>query len=77
MFFPAITCTVLPAPSNGDITYTTDTIAPFDFETTATYTCSTGFGLSNRNRVRICVGAPLGGGTWSGVPPTCDGKKVY
>ena len=69
----AITCSGLSTPSNGIITYTTDTTAPFDYLTTATYVCNTGYGLSGGNRVRNCVGSVAGPGEWSGTAPTCEG----
>ncbi len=74
-FSAAVTCSSLTAPTNGDISYATDTSAPFDFETIVTYRCNNGFGLSSGDRARTCIGTPLGGGVWSGVAPTCDGKK--
>ncbi len=57
------------------ITYTTDTMAPFDYQTTATYTCDVGFGLLGGDLLRICVGSSSGPGEWSGTAPTCEGIR--
>ena len=72
----ASTCSSLASLLNGDIAYAPDTTAPFDPETTATYRCNNGFGLSGGDRVRTCSSAPLGGGVWSGIALTCDGEKT-
>ncbi|XP_064387965.1 uncharacterized protein LOC135336171 isoform X3 [Halichondria panicea] len=67
-----IVCLDLTVPTNGIITYTTDTMAPFDYQTTATYTCDVGFGLLGGDLLRICVGSSSGPGEWSGTAPTCE-----
>ncbi len=72
-FHAAITCSILTDPSNGVITYTTDTTAPFDYQTTATYSCDAGFRLSIGYTARSCVGSTNGPGIWSGTAPTCEG----
>ncbi len=66
-------CFSLPVPDNGAIIFANDTISPFDYETTATYSCSTGFALVNGARVRTCVGSSTGPGEWSGAGPFCEG----
>ncbi len=38
---------------------------------TATYTCDTGYGVNGATTVTC--GAD---GSWSAVPPTCDGEKL-
>ena len=45
--------------------------AEFDFRTTATYGCNTGFGLSGGDTVSTC-GGPTG--QWSGIAPSCECK---
>ena len=55
---------------------TTDTMAPFDYQTTATYTCDVGFGLLGGDLLRICVGSSSGPGEWSGTAPTCEGIRL-
>ncbi len=73
-FHAAITCSRLTDPSNGVITYTTDTTAPFNYQTTATYSCDNGFRLSAvGNTIRNCVGSTAGPGEWSGAAPFCEG----
>ena len=74
IFYADITCSRLTDPSNGVITYTTDTTAPFDYQTTATYSCDNGFRLSAvGNTIRNCVGSNAGPGEWSGAAPICEG----
>ena len=73
-------CRSLTVPTNGVITYTADTTSPFDYQTTASYSCDAGFGLSGGNRVRTCVSSSSGPGEWSGIAPTCEGwhtKYIY
>ncbi len=61
---------------NGRISYQDDTIAPFVFETTVTYSCDTGYGMSGGNPVRTCVSSDSGPGEWSGTAPTCEGENT-
>ena len=75
MSFTAVTCPELSSPTNGLIAFATDTDAPFDYQTTATYSCNTGFGLSAGDSVRICTASLSGGGEWSGSPLTCEGNE--
>ena len=69
----AITCSTLAPPMNGMITYATDTTAPFDYQTTATYSCDAGYGLSVGDTVRTCSGSLEGDGYWTGTAPICRG----
>ena len=72
----AITCEDLLNPPNGDVNFSPDKTAPFDFGTNATYSCGTGFGLSEGNAMRTCDGdgsSPIG--EWDGTAPTCEGIK--
>ncbi len=77
--FTAITCTSLSAPSNGDIVFATDTTEPFNYQTTAAYSCNTGYKLllTVGDRVRICVGSNAGPGEWIGAAPTCEGILLH
>ena len=61
---------------NGLITYATDLTDPFDYQTTATYSCSSSYGLSGGDRVRTCVGSSAGPGEWSGTAPVCERKEI-
>ncbi len=74
----AITCPALFAPANGQVTFVTDTTAPYDFATVATYTCNTGYGLIGGDVSRSCGGDMSNTtGVWSGVVPTCEGKTKW
>ena len=72
----ALMCTDLPAPDNGQVSYSPDTIPPYEFGTEATYTCNTGFGISSGNRTRTC-GDINSEEMWYGVAATCDRKFIY
>ena len=69
-----IVCSDLPLLINGVIVFSTDTTAPFDYLTTATYNCDIGYGLSGGDTVRNCVGSNQGGEKWNGTAPVCQGK---
>ena len=59
---------------NGLISYASDMNEPFDFGTTATYTCNPGSYL-NGSDTRTCDGDGLTTvGTWTGTTPNCGGK---
>ena len=76
-FTIAIRCSVLPAVDNGKITYSTDTTEPYDYGTTATYQCDSGYELTGGDTVRTCTGdgsSPVG--EWNGTLPVCAGKGV-
>ena len=75
----AVTCPSLGLLSEGVISYNSDTTAPHDFMTTATYTCNTtDYGLSTSgDRVRTCVGSSAGPGEWSGTAPICEGTYEH
>lgn len=62
---------------NGEISFSSDDTAPFDFSTVAVYSCDAGFGLSG-DKQRTCAGDgddPMG--EWSGLPPSCAGTRIY
>ncbi len=61
------------------ITSASDTTAPFDYQTTATYSCDSGLGLTSGDVVRSCVFSRTSsiGGDWSGTAPTCEGMIVH
>ena len=63
---PTVKCSVLNAPNNGTITYTSQ----MEDVVTATYTCEPGFGLVG-NPVRTCLPA---NNTWTGDEPQCRRK---
>ncbi len=74
----AILCSALPAISDGVIMYSTDITAPFDFGTTATYSCNDGYFLQGSDTVRQCRDDSTDTtGDWSGTTPVCTGIHVY
>ncbi len=70
----AVFCSLLPDLANGAITYGSDTTAPFDYLTTATYSCDSGYGLgvAPMGFMRTCGTI----GEWTGSDVTCDRKLI-
>ena len=74
-----VVCLSLPLPTNGGVSYSDMTLGE---NTVATYTCNTSYTLTGGttrtctceriggDTTRVCVG----GGNWSGSPPTCQGE---
>ena len=57
------------------ITYFSDTTEPYDYGTTATYQCDSGYELTGGDTVKTCTGdgsSPMG--QWDGSAPHCTGK---
>ena len=77
IFFTAITCTTPTVPLNGFVSYGPDTTSPYDYQTTATYSCNEGYGLSSGDSSRQCENSAPGDGGWSGNAPTCDGEPLF
>ena len=73
LYHTEVTCDILLDPANGGIQYTTGTIGPLDYLTTATYVCNLGFGLSGGNVMRTCISSMDGPGVWNGTAPICEG----
>ena len=74
LFFTAITCYTLGVLGDGMITYSPDTVAPFNFDTNATHICDTGFFLNGQSS-RTCTGDGLTiNGVWTGSAPECLSK---
>ena len=73
LFPTAIVCPSLNNPPNGQIEFTETSADAFNFQTMATYSCDTGYGLFGGDGVRTCVGSLSGPGVWSGIEPTCEG----
>ena len=72
-----VMCQALAPPTNGDITFSTDTTAPFDALTTAVYSCDARYTLSDGDQVRTCVSNEEGTeGMWTGTMPMCKGQTV-
>ena len=56
---------------HGTVTYTTDTQAPHDYGTVATFSCNNGFELIG-NVSRLCTGdGTSASGAWTGVISYC------
>ena len=74
--FPAISCSTLTPPTNGQVTFSTDTSPPHVFGTVATFSCATGFGLHG-DITRTCEGdGSSPNGVWGGLSPTCNGEYI-
>ena len=72
----AITCSALPAVEHGMITYSSDITEPYDYGTTATYQCDSGYELTGGDTVRTCTGdgsSPVG--QWKGTSSNCLGDS--
>ena len=77
----AITCSPLDTSflGNGTLTYSTGSVEAiedqYDYGTTATYQCNSGYELTGGDTVRTCTGdgsSPVG--QWNGTTPLCTGK---
>ena len=65
-------CLSLPPPDNGMITYGPDMTEPFNYQTTASYACNSGFELSGGDSNRQCIMiSDQNSEGWSGTAPTC------
>ena len=70
----AIQCSALPELTNGTIVYASDMTAPYDFGTTATHSCVSGFNLAG-DEVRTCDGDGSSiTGEWDLNEPDCERK---
>ena len=71
--YAVIQCPDIPDPYNGQILFTTDRQAPFDYGTTAQYVCDSGFSLIGDESMRVCEGDGQSDiGVWSGYDYTCQ-----
>ena len=64
---------------NGTVSYSSSISlsSTFDFGTTATYSCGSGFAVSG-NVKRTCRDDSSGlNGEWDGNDPTCVGKSIH
>ena len=69
-------CPDIADPFNGQITFSDDRTAPFELNTTATYSCEDGYMLNGSDPVRTCMGHSSSDvGVWSGSDVIC-GKKT-
>ena len=59
------------------VTYSSDTTELYDYGTTATYQCDSGYELTGGDTVRTCTGdgsSPVD--QWNGTAPACTGKQM-
>ena len=75
-FYTEVICPALTAPMNGAISFSPE-ISPTDYQTTVTYSCVNGFGLSGGDIGRTCVSSNAGPGEWSGTAPSCQGTNTF
>ncbi len=69
----AIMCNDIPDPTNGQIVFTDDKVAPFAFETEALYNCNPGYNLDAGVNPRVCESVDSSNvGDWSGTGLTCS-----
>ena len=76
-----IQCEDIADPVDGQIVFENDKDrrAPFDYGTTAQYSCYDGFNLIGDESMRVCGGDGLTNkGVWSGEDYSClpEGKKM-
>ena len=69
-------CTSLGTPTNGLISYGPDTTSPYNYQTVATYSCNTGYGLFGDDTSRQCVSSTPGDAGWNGAAPTCESNLI-
>ena len=74
VIYTAIECPLLPAITNGLISYFPDVIPRFDLGTGANYTCDDGFYI-DATEARMCMygNGNDAMGVWSGQEPRCVG----
>ena len=75
-----IQCADIAGPTNGEVTFIPDKLAPFDYGTIANYSCETGFVFLKEEISRTCVGnetSVLGFWTDGTEPPTCGMLKYF
>ena len=75
-FFTAIECSALTAPTNGQVSYSTDMTEPFSIGTVATFTCDDAFVLNSATATLTCSDDNQADtiGTWGVSEPTCERK---
>ena len=69
----AIFCTSLSTITNGRTTYSPDTTSPFNFGTTAIYSCNEGFFLTGESTLTCGGDGSEVDGIWSDSAPVCSG----
>ncbi len=72
----AITCSADDV-ANGMVIYSSDTTPPYDYGTTATYECDTGYEQTGGDRERSCTGdGIIQSGDWNGITAICSRKNI-
>ena len=76
LWMTVIRCPALPTVKDAVVTYST--MSQYDYGTTATYQCDSGYELTGGDTLRTCTGdgsSPVG--QWSGAAPVCTGKDKH
>ena len=74
-FSVAIECLELPPLTNGMITYSPDSEAPYALFTEADHMCNQGYRLVGV-QTRICEDVGTAVGEFNREPPTCEGETT-
>ena len=74
-FYAAVECLELPALTNGVITYSPDTEAPYSLGTVTFHVCNQGYRLVGM-QTRVCEDVGTAFGEFSGEPPVCECKTA-
>ena len=74
-----IRCPALPLVENGIVTYSDDTaMSQYDYGTTATNQCDSGYELTGGDTVRTCTGdGSSPEDQWNGTAPVCSGINMH
>ena len=72
-----IMCVDIADPENGQIVFSPDTLAPFNYGTVATFSCVTGFGLDGESTRRCDGNESSVNGIWSGSNPVCNRELFF
>ena len=75
----AIECSALTAPTNGQVSYSTDMTEPFSIGTVATFTCDDDYTLNSATATLTCADDNQADtlGTWGGSEPSCLGNFMH
>jgi len=73
-FILELTCNVIAIPADGSVVYSPDSTAPYDFGTTVSVSCDSGFVVMG-DETRACEIEISGSTTadWTGTQPLCTG----
>ena len=69
LYYAVVTCPVLVSPPNADVQHPQGV----EYQSTATYTCDSGYERSSGDLQRDCSAD----GTWTGNEPVCVGEYIF